>query len=114
MHGPGISQEMSGVWVESQTLSPRLLERKGLLHVLKYRRGKFFQGNLTEGDGSVQVTSSCTNLFSSPNLLLKMLFTCYCKTSYLSEEANRTEPPPQLVFHGSSVHRDRHMHIERA
>ncbi len=54
------------------------------------------QGSLTEGEGSVQLTS--LYLLVQIAFMLQLLFNFFYKTSYLNEEVNSTEPSPSVSF----------------
>jgi hypothetical protein len=55
------------------------------------------QGNLTEREGSVQLTS-CTELFRSAPFYVENIVNIFNKTSYLNEEVNCAEPPPSVSY----------------
>jgi hypothetical protein len=48
------------------------------------------QGSLTEGEGSVRLTSSLDQLL----FYIENIINLFYKTSYLNEEVNSTEPSP--------------------
>jgi hypothetical protein len=52
-------------------------------------KGQLRQGSFTEKEGSVQLTSLTS--FDKLLFILKMLLP-FCKTSYLNQEINSTEP----------------------
>jgi hypothetical protein len=57
---------------------------------------RLYQGNLTEGEGQVQLTS--LYYFRLAPFYIEKIISIFNKTSYLIE-VNGTEPsPPQLVF----------------
>jgi hypothetical protein len=54
------------------------------------------QGTLTEGEGSVQLTSLVLTSLDQLFLIMQTLFTFYKMSCYLNEEVNRTEPSPSV------------------
>jgi hypothetical protein len=50
------------------------------------------QGTLTEGEGSVQLTSLSDQIRSDAFVITNIFFLFLKKTSYLNEEVKRTEP----------------------
>ncbi len=77
------------------------------------KRQGWKQGSLTEGEGSLQLTS-LYQLVEQFLFIVKILFTFFTKQATLIRRSTVLSLPPQLVFPGGSVRRILYLFLSHA